>query len=395
MPTHRTSSLLRQRTSEEASRVNFVELFFDLVFVFCITQLSHALIHHYSAIGLAETGVLMLAVWWVWLYTSWVTNWLDPRRTLVRLLLFVLMLAGLMMAVAIPEALEQQGLLFAGAYVFIQVGRSLFMCYALKGHNPGNYRNFLRITVWLSVSGLIWLAGGLSAHETRFVLWCVALFIETISPIVYFWTPGMGRSTSTDWDISGAHLAERCGLFIIIVLGESILVTGATFAELPWDICTLAAFLVAFLGSVAMWWIYFHIGAERASSSIAHSADPGGMARLKYNYPHVPIVAGIILGAVADEFILKDPLAPVQPLQMAAILGGPALFLIGNTLFKRFDAPHLPLSHLVGLLSLAALLPLYTILPLLAMAGLAALVLIIVAFWEHHSIGGTYFVGED
>src|SRR5262245_16468349 len=110
-------NLLRVREAHAHSRVTYVELFFDLVFVFAITQLSHLLLEHLTLGGLVQTTLLLMAVWWVWIYTSWVTNWLDPEKIPVRLLLFALMLAGLVLSTSIPEAFESKGLAFAGAYV--------------------------------------------------------------------------------------------------------------------------------------------------------------------------------------------------------------------------------------------------------------------------------------
>ncbi len=301
-------SLLRVRGGHEHSRVTYVELFFDLVFVFAITQLSHTLLEHLTPGGLLQTALLFLAVWWVWIYTSWATNWLDPEKAPVRLMLFVLMLAGLVLSTSIPKAFETKGLAFAGAYVVMQVGRCLFTTWALKGHSPGNYRNFQRITCWMALSAVFWIAGAFAEGEGRLWLWLAALAIEYISPPLRFWTPGLGASTTTDWDVEGGHMAERCGLFIILALGESILVTGTTFGNLPWTAVTVAAFSSAFVGSVAMWWIYFNIGAERASRTIAASSDPGRVARLSYTYLHIPLVAGIIVAAVGDELVLAHPL---------------------------------------------------------------------------------------
>src|SRR5215510_13701832 len=151
-------SLLRDRG--ERARVTYTELFFDLVFVFAVTQLSHNLIEHFSVLGLIETTLLLMAVWWVWIYTSWATNWLDPERTPVRLMLFALMLAGLVLSTSIPKAFADKGLALAGAYVFMQVGRCLFMLWALRHHSAASYRNFLRITSWFILSGVFWIAGG-------------------------------------------------------------------------------------------------------------------------------------------------------------------------------------------------------------------------------------------
>ncbi|MBN9015061.1 MAG: low temperature requirement protein A, partial [Rhizobiales bacterium] len=122
-------SLLRERNPKQHHRVTFVELFFDLVFVFAVTQISHTLLAHFSPLGVAQVSILMLAVWWVWVFMSWVTNWLDPERTPVRVMLFVMMVAGLLLSTSIPKAFDSRGLIFALAYVAMQVGRSVFVIF--------------------------------------------------------------------------------------------------------------------------------------------------------------------------------------------------------------------------------------------------------------------------
>ncbi|MBS0243279.1 MAG: low temperature requirement protein A, partial [Proteobacteria bacterium] len=291
----------RPEGDEHPSEVKSVELFFDLVFVFAVTQLSHLLLANLDPVGMAGTALLLVAVWWVWVYTSWVTNWLEPDHLSVRLLLFALMLAGLVLSASIPRAFGDRAASFALAYVAMHLGRCAFMLWVLKGTNEANYKNFQRITTWLAVSAVLWIGGSFAEPDARFWIWCAAMAIELAGPAFGFWTPHIGRSQSTDWDISGDHLAERCGLFIIIALGESVLVTGATWAELVWDGENIAAFLSATVASIAMWWIYFHIGAERARGLIVRADDPGRIARLAYTYLHVLLVAGIIVAAVGDE----------------------------------------------------------------------------------------------
>jgi low temperature requirement protein LtrA len=377
------SALLRSRDSH--ARVTYVELFFDLVFVFAVTQLSHTLVEHLTLVGALQTLFLLLAVWWVWVYTCWFTNWLDPDKPSVRILLFALMLAGLLMSASIPHAFDGEALLFASAYVFSQVVRSLFMLWAVRGHDPLNFRNFQRITCWLVVSGLFWIAGGLATGEVRVLLWIGAFVVEFCGPISGFFVPVLGRSTTADWKVDGAHMAERCALFVIIALGESILVTGATAASLPATTEAVCAFLVAFLGSVAMWWIYFHIGAERGSRAFAGSHDPGRVARNVYTYFHIPIVAGIVVCAVADELTITHPSGHMEADAAAVLLGGPALYLAGNVLFKRASAKYYPLSHLVGLGLLVLLAPIALFITPLLLATATTLVLIVVAVWETRS----------
>jgi low temperature requirement protein LtrA len=163
-----TQPLLRQRGREDSARVGMVELFFDLVFVFAVTQLSHALLANLNVLGALRVALLLLAVWWVWIYTSWVTNFLDPERIPVRICLFVLMLAGLLLSSPIPEAFGARGLVFAGAYVFMQVGRTLFFLWALRGAPRNQVRNFQRVLVWLAVPGVFWIIGGFAASDARF-----------------------------------------------------------------------------------------------------------------------------------------------------------------------------------------------------------------------------------
>ena len=141
-------SHLRPRGGRDDSRVTYVELFYDLVFVFAVTQLSHGLLEHLTPLGAVQTAVLMLAMWWAWIDTAWITNWLNPERTAVRLMLFGLMLAGLVLAASIPKAFGDRALSFAVSYAITQVGRSLFMLWALKNHDAGNFLNFIRIVLW-------------------------------------------------------------------------------------------------------------------------------------------------------------------------------------------------------------------------------------------------------
>lgn len=378
-------SLLRGRGSHDSGKVGMVELFFDLVFVFAVTQLSHSLLAHLSIGGAVQVALMMVAVWWVWIFTSWITNWLDPEKLPIRLGLFGLMIAGLLLSSSIPKAFTDHGLMFAGAFVFMQVGRTLFAIWAVRGEARNMTRNFQRILAWLVLSGVFWIAGAFLQGDQRLACWALALLIELISPSVYFWVPGLGRSTLEDWNVEGNHMAERCGLFVIIALGESLLVTGATFAELDLSLQGVTAFVVAVLGSIAMWWVYFDSGAERAHHRIAHSTDPGRQARIAYTYLHVLIVAGVIVSAVADELVLMHP-DHASDAGILAIIAGPWLFLLGNALFKWVMADRLlpPLSHLVGLALLMLLLPLALnhLFSALVLGALTTMVVMLVAAWE-------------
>ncbi len=379
-------ALFRALEPNQQSRVTNAELLFDLVFVFAVTQVSHFLLSRFTATGAVETAVLFLAVWWVWVFTAWITNWLDPERTAVRILLFLLMLAGLVLSTSIPHAFETRGLWFAAAYAAMQVGRTAFFVAVTPSSRPAVRRNGIRILACLAISAVFWILGGLAEGERRLWLWGIALAIEYASPLARFWIPLYGASSIQDWYVKGGHMAERCAGFILIALGESIVVTGATFADLNWTAPTALAFVSAFAASIAMWWIYFHKGAEAGSEKISKSAESGRLARSAYTYLHMPIVAGIILSAVADDLVLAHPDGHSDLKTAACAIGGPLLFLVGTILFKHNIRGFLQLSHGVGIIALGGLGFFASALSPLMLTVLTTLILIVVAVWESLSL---------
>ena len=297
-----------------------------------------------------------------------------------------MMLGGLVLSTSIPAAFEARGLWFAIAYAAMQVGKTIFLWLSTPPSRPRTRMNAIRIAAWLSISAIFWIAGGVTDGQSRLVLWAIALVIEYISPAVRFWIPRYGASSVADWMIEGGHMAERCALFIIIALGESIVVIGATFAELTWTAENVLAFVSAFVGSLAMWWIYFHIGAEAGSEQLSRSSEPGRLARLAYTYLHMPIVAGIIVSAVADELVLKHPNGHSDLKTVISAIGGPSLFLFGTILFKHSFRGFLQLSHGVGIVALCVLAWFASELSPLVLSILTTAIMIAVAVWESISL---------
>jgi low temperature requirement protein LtrA len=381
---------LRARDGGEQPVTPF-ELFFDLVYVFAVTQLSHRLLEHLSVRGALETLMLLLVVWGVWVYTAWFTNWFDPDSLAVRLVLVAVMLASLVMSVAIPEAFGKRGLMFALAYVAIQVGRTAFTFIALRKSLGGSHplsRTFQRILTWFVGAGVLWIIGGLLDAEARYAVWLLALAVDYSGPVVGYYIPGLGRSRTQEWTIEGGHFAERCQLFVIIALGESILVTGTTFGQIEASTATVSAFVVAFLGSVALWWIYFARSAEAAREVISSSEDPGRLGRSAYTYFHLPMIAGIIAVAAADELTVAHPGDRGTASSVALTLGGTALFLVGHAFFKWAVFGMLPWSHVVAIAALAALIPVGFAIPTLVLSGAAGLIVVVLAAWDTLAHGG-------
>jgi low temperature requirement protein LtrA len=288
------------------------------------------------------------------------------------------MFGGLIISASLGDAFEGRGLVFGAVYAIVQIGRPAFAVVTLGDH-PDLQRNFQRILVWRTVAGVLWVAGGVALDTEREVLWLAAVVIDLVAAASGFLVPRLGRSLTTDWHIAGGHLAERCRLFIILALGESILVTGANFGELPTSTKTFVAFFVAFIGSIALWWIYFDRADDGARRIIAESSDPGRLGRSAYTYFHLPMVAGIIASAAADEVTIAHPTEAATASTTALILGGPAIYLLGNVLFKWTLWRHVPRSRFVAFGALAVLIPFAAVSSVLVLSIAATIVLVAVA----------------
>jgi low temperature requirement protein LtrA len=353
-----SSRHLRARDEAGSDQITSVELFFDLVYVFAVTQLSHLVLDDLSAASIGRAAFLLIVVWWAWVYTTWMANWFDPSSPVVTAVLSGVMLASLLMAAAVPGAFGDQGLLFAASYVVLQVGRNVAgMALLARDHHLRDV--FERLVAWSVLSGVLWLAGAALDGDQRLLLWAPALALELAAPFARYWLPGRGSGATTDWDISGGHFAERCQLFILIALGESIVVTGATAADFDLTPIVVACLVVAFLETVTLWWLYFGATAERSRAALTASEDPGRIARNAYTYLHVVIVAGIIATAAGDELLIAHPHDPAHGYGLALVVGGPVLFLLGESLFQwmtmgRANHKRLAVASLLVALALIA-----------------------------------------
>jgi low temperature requirement protein LtrA len=369
------------RSRSAGARVSNVELFFDLVYVFAVTQVSHALLSQLTPLGAAQSLILWFAVWLGWQYACWFSNWFDPDSLPVRLTIFATMFVALIMAAAIPQAFGDLGLVFALAYATLQVGRSAAAVVILgRDHSLGpNYR---RILGWNLIAAAFWIGGALMPPAWRLVAWAAAVFFEYVSPMFGFWLPRLGRSKTTDWTIFGGHLAERCQLFVLVALGEGIVVTGTTInrAGLT-NGPALVGLMVAFVGSVASWWLYFDTTSSAAAHAIEEAEDPGRMGAA-FHYVHVALIGALVVMAVGSDLSIAHPDHHVEAAAAIVLLGGPALYLLANGVFKTIVYGRFPLSHMVGLVLLAGLsLPIFRTDQLMA-AGLANSTLVLAAAWE-------------
>jgi low temperature requirement protein LtrA len=358
-----------------------VELFFDLVYVFAITQLSHLILDDLTVAGVGRAAFLLLIVWWAWIYTTWMVNWFDPASPTVRSVLTGVMLASLLMAAALPGAFGGDGVLFAISYVALQVGRNVAAASLLRRDHPLR-EVFERLVAWSAVSGALWLAGAALDGDQRLLLWIPAVVLDLCAPVAGYWLPRRGRAATSDYDIEGGHFTERCEAFIIIALGESIVVTGATAADAGLTSTVVVCLGVAFLETAALWWLYFGAVAERTRSVMRTCEDPGRLARDAYTYLHVPIVAGIIAVAVGDDLLIAEPRHALHGVGLAVVLGGPVLYLVGESLFRIrvTGAANAKRLAVAGLLVLLA--PAGPHVSALALSAMVAALLGALALWE-------------
>ncbi|WFF03763.1 low temperature requirement protein A [Micromonospora sp. WMMD964] len=385
MATNRVVNPLRRRESPQ--QPTFLELFFDLVFVFALTRVVHELVLDYTrddvaqrlTTSLAENGetlLLLLAVWWIWTQTAWMTSRFDPFRPPVQFVVLSTMFGSLLLAVAISGALAETGLLFASTYVAIQVGRSLFLVAIVRGHELR--RVYLLALVWFGASAVPWLAGAFAPELTRNSLWTLALAIDYLGGRLGWPVPGLGRSRVSPWAVAGEHLADRYWQLVIVALGETILTSGSSLLRGPIVTERIVALTLSFLTTVMLWRIYFYRAGQILGEAVAASAEPGRLGRLA-EFSHLLMVAGILATSAGSELVLIDPLGDAERAWVGAILGGPALYLAGRSVFEYVAFARVSWPRPVGILVLAAMAPVMVGLPPVWVAAAAVTVLLGVA----------------
>jgi len=374
---------VRERDAGEEQRATTLELFYDLVFVFAITQVSHLLLEDLSWAGAGHAALALLVVWWAWNYTTWVTNELDPDSVVVRLVLIGVMLGSLLMAVAIPQAFGAHALLFAGSYVAIQLGRHAFLAFASAEAGTIERERATRILTWFAAAGTLWIAGALAHGSARTLLWVAALAVDYVAPYLHYWVPGRRRLTGDAWDVEASHFAERFQLFVIIALGETIVITGATTTGLDLDLARTVAFGLAFLSTAALWWLYFSYVATIAGRRLALSSDTTHLARDAYTYLHAGLVAGIVLTAVGDELVIAHPTEVLPRAELAVVVAGPALYLLGHVALRLRMTGTVSGKRLAGAAACLATAGIGVFAPALVVAALLVGVLVSVIVVEH------------
>ncbi|MET7963306.1 low temperature requirement protein A [Micromonospora zamorensis] len=364
--------LLQRR--ENPRRTSFLELFFDLAFIFALTRLSRALLDDPSLNGGIQVFLMLAALWWVWFVTAWSADWFDPRAPLIVALLLWVMFGGLLMAAAVPNAFDEHAVVFAAAYVAIHLGRAGLLIPALRGH-PLQLRT-VRVAIWFAISGVFWLVGAAVA-PAREALWALALLLEYSLARLRWPFVRLGRSSWPDLQVNGTHLSERYQQIFIIALGELILIAGVTYSDSGLDRQSTVAFALAFVTAVALARLYLVPAGARLGDSIEAAGPPGSKVALMAGYLHLVMIAGVLATSVAMEMSIDDPAARA-PARVAVSVAGPTLFLTGRILLSALVDPRLPLVRLIGVPVIILGGVATAKLPLVASSGVVAGVLLMV-----------------
>jgi low temperature requirement protein LtrA len=347
---------IRLRHSEAPQRATFLELFFDLAFVFALYQLSHELLEHLSWTGALQMLIVFLAVWRVWGITTWITDRFDPQWQPLQLMVIVSLLGILILAAALPEAFGEYGLIFASIYVAMHIGRYLALVLALRDYQLQFVTK--RAALWAGATAVPWIAGAFVHGAAREGLWASAIATDYLVFALNFPVPGVARVTPT-WEppVAAEHYAERYQQVFIIALGELILVSGLALTAGGFTPARTAAFVVSIATTALLWRIYIHRTGGLLAAAIAASPRSARVGRLTV-YVHLSMVYSIVVIAVGSYSVISHPSGPVPPAWVTVILGGPALFLIAREGFEYTVFARVSWDRLVGILLLAALAPL-------------------------------------
>jgi len=308
----------------EPIRVTTLELFFDLVFAFTLTQLAALLVHHFSASGALEVLLVFGVLWWMYGAYAWLTNARAPVRTTDRLLLLVGMGGFLICGLSIPHGFgpgdtETRVALGVGYLIVVLVHTALF--YRVN-------RNIVRVTPFNVAGALLVIGAGFTPTPASYLVWAAAVAVQWLSPLIIH--PG-GR-----FDIRPAHFAERHGALVIVALGESVAAIGVGAAPAG---VTFAVALAALLGlavSAALWWVYFGDGDDERAEQAMAATEPSRRAGLALSiyYAHIPILLGVVTLAAGAFLTIGNPAGPRHGGEALAVGGGAALFLAGSAWFR-------------------------------------------------------------
>src|ERR671915_1728934 len=306
--------------AQREQRVTSLELFFDLVFVFAITQVTLLMSDDPTWQGLGRGLIVLAALWWAWTGYAWLTNTLEPEEGPVRAGMFAAMAAMLVVALAVPEAFDAHGLLFGVAYLIVRLLQ--LQLYAIAGkRDPDLLAAVLRMVPSAALAPLIIIAAGFFDGPGQAALWIVALAVDYLGVLI-----GRGQG----WRVAPAHFSERHNLIVIIALGESIVAIGVGAAGASLTAGIVAAAVLGIAVVSALWWAYFDVYAVMAQRQLGATSGAARvrLARDYYSYLHLPMIAGIVLFALGLKKTIEHVHDPLASIPAVALCGGLSLYFL-------------------------------------------------------------------
>jgi low temperature requirement protein LtrA len=312
--------------TQREQRVTPLELFFDLVFVYAITQVTLLMSNDTTWSGIGRGLLVLAALWWAWTGYAWLTNTLEPEEGEVRAGMFAAMAAMLVVALAVPEAFDADAVLFGVAYLVVRLLHLLL--YAIAGkRDPDLLGAVLRFMPSATLAPVIIVAAGFFDGAAQAVLWVIALAVDYLGALI-----GRGQG----WRVSPAHFAERHGLIVIIALGESIVAIGVGAAGVSLTAGVVSAAVLGIVVIAALWWAYFDVYAVLAQRELSETsgATRARLARDYYSYLHLPMIAGIVLFALGLKKTIGQPGEPLATVSAVALCGGLSLYFLAQVALR-------------------------------------------------------------
>jgi low temperature requirement protein LtrA len=357
---------------EAEERVSPLELFFDLVFVFAITQVTVLMSNDPSWRGLGQ-GLLVLAeIWWAWAAYGWLTNNIDAEETLARLSMFGVMIGMFAVALAAPEAFDRYGVLFGCAYFVVRALH--IVIYAYASESVDMQQAVKRLAPGVVVGCGLLILAGTQDGPIQALLWCAAIALDWSAPLV---------SGTAGWHVHASYFAERYGLIVIIALGESIVAIGVGLSGVTLDAGLIFGAALGVIIAAALWWAYFDVVALVAERKLASLSgeQQNALARDSYSYLHFPMIAGIVLLALGVKKAIGHVYEPLDIAPAVALCGGVALYLAGHIAFRLRNVGSWNRQRTIAALACLALVPLATNADsLIALAAVAAVVVVLTTF---------------
>jgi low temperature requirement protein LtrA len=336
--------------SKRELRVSTLELFFDLVFVFTITQLTAVLVHHPDGESLAQVVLMLAAIWWMYGAFAWLTNAVPPDRTALRLPLLAGMLAFFAISLTIPTAFTEDGVVFACAYLVVIAVHTVLYMQSASWTMAGVW-SFARMNI---VAGALILVGAIIGDTAEYVLWSLAVLIFVVVPALV--------PEEAGW-LHPGHFVERHGLVMMVALGESVVAVGigASGVDVTWEMLAVATLGLTL--SAALWWVYF-LGDEDEAEDALRGMTPTRwefyVTNVAFYWAHLVMLLGIVCTAAGLEHAISHAFDELSFARALELGGGTALYLAGHAFFRAVLGLSFKPWRAVALVMALATIPLGT-----------------------------------